>query len=426
VASICLAGIWHQGAVLAACFADMGHDVRVVAGSDVVAGLSSSRAPVREPLLPALLRRTLKSGRLRLFTDFADGLDGADFAYIALDVPVLDDDSPDLEPVYELAEQIGTSLRGDAVLCVTAQVPVGTTADLGRVVRDRAGSMLLDVAYVPEFLRVGDAVRSFRHADRIVIGAAPATAARVAALYRPLGRPLVLTDVLTAELAKHASNAFLATSISFINEIADISRHVGANVDEVAAIMKLDRRIGRHAFLDAGLGYGGGTLAREIRTLQRLGADNGVATTLADAVDAVNGDRPTLVRRALTDELGRLDGRRVTLLGLTYKPGTSTMRRAISLAVARDLAAQGADVVGFDPLANVREIDPALALDVRRDPHAAADGADALVLITQWDGLRTLDVPRLRSAMRGDLFLDTRGAVDRELMAAAGFRYVRI
>ena len=222
--------------------------------------------------------------------------------------------------------------------------------------REHAAGHRCAVAYVPEFLRLGAAVDTFRQADRVVIGCDDsAVAERVAGLYRPLGRPIVCTDTRSAEMAKHALNAFLATSISFINEMANLCEVLDADASEVARILKLDQRIGKHAFLSPGLGFAGGTLGREVRALQKLGTARSVPTPLIDAVWQVNSARAQLITRRLTAVLGSLAGQQIGILGLTYKAGTSTLRRAISLDIIRDLVAQGAEIKAFDPLANLAE-----------------------------------------------------------------------
>jgi UDPglucose 6-dehydrogenase len=303
---------------------------------------------------------------------------------------------------------------------------VGTTEILRGVVEEAMAEFKCDAAYVPEFLRLGTAVDSFVNADRFVVGADSAEIAeRVVELFQPLGRPIVVTGTRTAEMAKHAANAFLATSISFINEIADLCDTVGGDPIEVAAILKLDRRIGPHAFLSPGLGYAGGTLGRELRVLQRLGDERDLQTRLIDAVVAVNAERPRLVRRRLVEALGDLGQRRVALFGLTYKPGTSTLRRAISLEIAHDLRGAGVEVTAFDPLADLTEVDE-LPVTVAATPYEAAVGAAAIVLVTEWDGLDQLDFVRLRSTMSGDVFLDTRNLSSPAAVRDAGFRYLRI
>ena len=427
MANICISGIWHQGSVVSACLADLGNRVRGVCDEKTAASLNAGQPPVHEPGLPEIIQRNIAAGRLHYTSDYAEGVAGAEFVFICTDTPVDMNDDSDLSAIYAIAEQVGRHLSGDIVLCVTAQVPIGTSQDLARVVREQASGYRCAVAYVPEFLRLGIAVDTFRQADRFVIGCDdPAVAERVAALYRPLGRPIVYTDTRSAEMAKHASNAFLATSISFINEMANLCEVLDADASEVSRVLKLDQRIGKHAFLSPGLGFAGGTLGREIRALQKLGTARRVPTPLMDAVWQVNAARAQLVGRRLAGVLGGLVGRQIGILGLTYKAGTSTLRRAVSLGIIRDLIDQGAEIKAFDPLANLAEESHLPPMQMGADPYQVAQGADALVLVTEWAGIGSLDWHRLRQAMRGDVLLDTRNLLDRGRLAEAGFRYFGI
>ncbi len=310
----------------------------------------------------------------------------------------------------------------------------GETADGGRrsTVSGRPSSLIphpssLTVAYVPEFLRLGTAVHNFRHPDRVVIGVKNRQVAeKIAKLYQPLKRPIVITDVRSAEMAKHASNTYLATSISFIHEIANLCEATGADALQVAKILKLDRRIGKYAFLSPGLGFAGGTLGREIRALQKIGSTHRATTPLMDAVWQINAARAQLVSRRLSAALGTLQGQEIGILGLTYKAGTSTLRRAISLDIVRDLVGQGASIRAFDPLANLVEVKDLPPMEMCADAYQVAQGSSALVLVTEWAGINSLDWRRLRGNMRGDVFLDTRNLLDPARMAEAGFRYLGI
>lgn len=417
--TICVTGIWHQGAVLAASLADLGHSVRGFCSATEAAELSAGRPLVTEPVLPSLLRRGIRSGRLTFSADLREALAGAEFVFISTDTPVDEDDTPDLRPVFDLARAIGQEGRPDLILCVTAQVPVGTTAELSRLAGCRA-------AYVPEFLRLGTAVETFRRADRIVIGADdPDVADRVADLYVGLKRPIIATDILSAELAKHAANAFLATSISFANELADIAGALGADPQSVGRILKLDRRIGPHAFLSPGLGYAGGTLGRELRVLQEFGRRHEKPTPLVDAVVAINDRRPGQARRQLEEALGGSTGKHVALLGLTYKAGTSTLRRSVSLEIARDLLAAGAQVSAYDPLADLEEAPLPVGLVVAASPDAAAAGCDAVIVMGTF-ALSAEELAGLRPVMRGSVLLDARGTVDPVAARRGGFRYVSL
>jgi UDPglucose 6-dehydrogenase len=424
MANIAVLGLWHQASVLAACFADMGHRVRGAGGdAGSVGELNAGRPPVREPKLPAMMRRNLRAGRLMYTTNYADALAGAEYVFLAVDTPVDAGDHPDLTPVLEEARRAAHAMSGDMILCVTAQVPVGTCAVIQDLVeRHRPGAC--DVVYVPEFLRLGRAVDTFRKADRFVIGAGgPATAKRVAALFAPLRRPIVVMSVRSAEMTKHASNAYLAASISFVNEIADLCDELGADIRDVVRGMRLDRRIGPYAFLTPGLGFAGGTLGREIRTLQQLAERHAGRTPLMDAVMAVNRGRVRVVRDRLARAYGSLDGLRVGLLGLTYKSGTSTLRRSIALEIATGLVEEKVDVRVFDPYANLAEVRPVPGLSVSEDGYAAAEVADALILLTDWEGWRRLDFARIKQCMRRPLVIDIPNLLDPQEMRALGFAY---
>jgi UDPglucose 6-dehydrogenase len=322
-----------------------------------------------------------------------------------------------------MAERIGRAVSRDITLVVTAQVPVGTCERLRDTIAQLSGRRI-DAAHVPEFLRLGQAVRTFVDADRFIIGASEAVAARVAEIYAPTGRPILRMDVRSAEMAKHASNAFLAMSISFANEIADLCQEVGADIEMVTAGMKLDRRIGSQAFLSAGMGFAGGTLGRDLRALQGIGRAAGRPTDVVDATMRVNLSRADLVTRRLEQVFGSLSGLRVAILGLTYKPGTSTMRRSIALQVIRDLRAAGVSVTAFDPLANMDEVVAPPTFQRAPDPITAAIDADAAVLITEWSGLDELDLDRLCGVMRQPVFIDTGNRMDAARMAGAGFMYL--
>jgi len=435
MANICITGIWHQGVVVSACLADLGNNVHGICDEKTAMLLNAGQPPVHEPALPEMLLRNVEAKRLWFSTDYSEALAEAGFAFICTDTPVDTNDDSDLSSIYAIAENIGKNIRNDIILCVTAQVPIGTTEDLAKVVRSLAPAHVCSVAYVPEFLRLGIAVETFRQADRFVIGCnEPDVARRVAALYEPLGRPIVYTDIQSAEMAKHASNVFLSTSISFINEIANLCEVLGANALEVARILKMDKRIGENAFLSPGLGFAGGTLGREIRALQKLAITRQISTPLLDAVWEINAERPQLVSHRLRAALGTLEGHQIGILGLTYKAGTSTLRRAISLEIIRDLIEQGASIKAFDPLANLSEVNDTSTvlstglppMEICSDPYHVGEGSSAIVLITEWTNIESLDFKRLRGLMCGDVFLDTRNLFDPNRMAQAGFRYFGI
>ncbi len=425
---ICIAGLWHQATILSGCFADLGHYVTTVGDDGArVQQLNSGKSPVHEPRINLLLRRNIKAARLKFTTEYSEALAEAEFVFIAIDTPVDGQDRPELQTVLDAAREIGTHQSSNLVLCVSAQVPVGTCEQLVEIVRQGNSGFKCDVAYIPEFLRLGEAVETFFRADRFIIGAQERSVAeRVAELYRPLGRPVLMVGLRSAEMAKHASNTYLATSISFINEIANLCDAIDADAVEVAAAMKLDRRIGPYAFLSPGLGFAGGTLGRDIRALQELGEKHGCSMSLMNSVMEINRARAHLVEARLREVCGALQGLRIGILGLTYKPGTSTLRRAISLDIIASLGAQGADVRAFDPLADLSNAGPLPKFLVAPDPYSVAEGCDALVLVTEWAGIHNLDFARIASSMRKPVILDTRNLFDPDKMAIAGFNYVGI
>jgi UDPglucose 6-dehydrogenase len=428
VAEICMVGWWHQAMVYGAGLADLGHRVvGVCEGSDIAERLNRGEPTIYEPGLAALMRRNLRKGRLRYTTNYAEALRRAEFAYISIDTPVARGDRSDLKPILEAARSIGRFRPKRLVLCVSAQVPVGTCSRLLLLAQGAGRGGQVKVAYVPEFLRLGDALRTFRRADRVVVGSDdPATARRVSALYKALNRPTLLTDLRSAEMAKHACNAFLATSISFINELADLSEETGADAAAVAAIMKLDQRIGKYAFLSPGLGFAGGTLGREIRILQEIGRKFRVMTPLMNAVASVNRRRVERIVRLLRRELGSLRGKRLAVLGLTYKPGTSTLRRSMALDIISALRSHGAAVSTFDPRADRDEVPPGLTFEWCASPYLATATADAAILVTDWPELTRLQPRRLGQSMRTRVMFDTKGVLDGEAFRAAGFRYLAI
>ena len=424
MSKICIVGTWHQASVVSACLADLGHEVWGVGDDEqAIAALSQGRPLVHEPELPEIMARNLAAGRLAYTTDYSEALDGASFALIAIDTPVLEDDSSHLTTVFRAAEQVGRYASAELILCVSAQVPVGTSECL-RAEAQQHSAFPVHIVCVPEFLRLGNAVTTFKQADRFVIGCDdPFVREQVADLYRPLGRPILVTTLRSAEMIKHTCNAFLANSISFINEIADLCEVTGADVLEVAKGMKLDRRIGPHAFLGAGLGFAGGTLGRDILTLQGIGIEHGLATLVMDATLQVNRSRPGLVMRQLRRVYEELSGLLVGVWGLTYKPGTSTLRRAISLEIVRALVEVGARVQAYDPLANLSEVAELPPFAVCEEPLEAAQGSDALVLITKWAGIQTIDLGAVRHAMRRPVLLDTGNLFQPEEMREMGFIY---
>jgi UDPglucose 6-dehydrogenase len=427
MARVCVVGSWHLASVSSVCLAHLGHRVWGVSEDErAIQALAAGNPPVFEPGLQAMLKKQLKTGRLRYTSRFQDAVRDASFVTIALDTPVREDDSPDLDAIWRAVRAVMEALKKPVTLVVNSQVPVGTSDEIFAFMRTRRPRMKCEIAYNPEFLQLGVAVDRFLRPDRIVIGAQTReTVRRVGRLYSKLRRPVVMTDLRTAEMIKHASNSFLATSISFANEIAGICELVGADFWRVGQAMRMDQRIGPHAYLNAGLGFGGGTLGRDLRALQKLARREGRATPLVDAVVEVNERQRTWVIERLRSLLGNLVGRRIGVLGLTYKAGTDTLRRSQALETIQQLREDGAAVMAYDPLVDPQDLHELIPdVGFHQNVYHAAEGCDALVLITVGTDMEKWDFARLAGGMRRRLFLDCRHAIDPNMMLRHGFVYV--
>jgi UDPglucose 6-dehydrogenase len=408
-------GVGWVGLVTAACFAELGH--RVVARDilqEKVDSLARGEVTIHEPGLADLVRRNAE--RLTFTTDMAELLDSARLLFVCVDTPPTYSGDADLSRVRAVVEELPED--GEHVLIMKSTVPAGTGEAIRR---DLPG-----LAYVscPEFLKEGTAVADFMHPDRVVIGADPGdedAAAAVAALYEPLGEVLH-TDVSSAEMIKLASNAFLATKISFINEIANVCEEVGADVGEVARGMGLDERIGS-SFLRAGIGYGGSCFPKDVTALKMLAGNTGYHFQLLTAVIEVNELQKRRVVGKLEKHLGSLLGKRVALLGLAFKPDTDDMREASSLVLAARLQGEGAEVVAYDPVASERAGQLLDSVTLTGSALEALDGADAAVLVTEWSEFAELDWAEVAKRMARPLIVDGRNFLDPEALRAAGFDY---
>jgi UDPglucose 6-dehydrogenase len=409
-------GVGWVGLVTATCFAEGGHEVVAV---DVVESkvdaLRHGEVPIHEPGVEELLRRNRE--RLRFTTEMAEALERARLLFCCVDTPPTYSGDADLSRVRAVLAQLRDG--GGRALVMKSTVPAGTGAAIRRD--------LPDLAYVscPEFLKEGTAVEDFLHPDRVVIGADAVdewAADAVAELYRPLGGELVRTDVASAEMTKLAANAFLATKISFINEIANVCEEVGADVAEVAHGMGLDKRIGP-SFLRPGLGYGGSCFPKDVQALKILAGNSGYHFQLLTSVIEVNELQKRRVLGKLEKHLDSLVGKRVALLGLAFKPDTDDMREASSLVLAARLQGEGAMVTAYDPVAEDRARELLPAVELRDSPTAALEGADAAILVTEWPEFRDIDWTDAARRMANPMLVDGRNYLDPEAMREAGFTY---
>jgi len=409
-------GVGWVGLVTAACFAELGH--RVVA-RDIVAekveSLSRGETTIHEPGLGDLVRRNAE--RLTFTTDMEELLDAARILFVCVDTPPTHSGDADLSRVRAVVEELRDD--GDHVLVMKSTVPAGTGTAIRRDVPR------LPYVSCPEFLKEGSAVEDFMHPDRVVIGADrgdEAAGDAVAAIYEPLGGEIVRTDVASAEMIKLASNAFLATKISFVNEIANVCEEVGADVAEVARGMGLDERIGS-SFLRAGIGYGGSCFPKDLKALKQLAGNTGYHFQLLSAVIEVNELQKRRVVKKLKNHLGSLVGRKIALLGLAFKPDTDDMREASSLVLAARLQGEGAEVVAYDPVAADVARDLLAGVELCGSALDALGNADAAVLVTEWPEFRELDWREVASRMARPLLIDGRNFLDPDAMVEVGFEY---
>ena len=428
---VAMIGTGYVGLVSGACFADFGHDV-ICIDKDVskIEGLRNNIMPIYEPGLKDLVAKNVREGRLSFGTDLKDAVKTAEAVFIAVGTPSRRGDGhADLSYVYAAAEEIAAALDGFTVVVNKSTVPVGTGDEVEAIIRKANPTAQFAVASNPEFLREGAAIGDFKRPDRVVVGVSDDRARDVMRqLYRPLflnETPILFVSRRTSELIKYAANAFLAMKITFINEMADLCEAVGADVQEVAKGIGLDNRIGRK-FLHAGPGYGGSCFPKDTLALMKTARDVGAPTQLIEATIRVNDDRKKGMAERVAKAAGfELKGKTVGVLGLTFKPNTDDMRDAPSLDIIPALQAQGARIQAYDPQGH--EAEKMLKdVDFKVGPYEAMDGADVVVIITEWDQFRALDLERVKGLMTTPIIVDLRNIYPPQEMRDAGFRYVSI
>ena len=425
-------GTGYVGLVSGACFADFGHEVTCVdKDTGKIAALGRGEVPIYEPGLNDLVAVNTRAGRLAFTNDLRGAVKAADAVFIAVGTPSRRGDGhADLSFVYDAAREIAAALDGFTVVITKSTVPVGTGDEVERIIRETRPQAEVEVVSNPEFLREGAAIRDFKLPDRIVVGTADERGRKVLGdIYRPLSlnqAPLMFTARRTAELIKYAANAFLATKITFINEIADLAEKVGADVQEVARGIGLDNRIGSK-FLHAGPGFGGSCFPKDTRALVKIALDHDVHLRIVEAVVAVNDARKRAMARKVSAALGgELRGKTVAVLGLTFKPNTDDMREAPSIPLITALQDMGAKVRAYDPT-GMEQAKPLLAnVAFCKDAYDCAQGASALVIVTEWEQFRALDFVRLKKVMERPVLVDLRNIYRPEEVARHGFVYESI
>ena len=423
--NISVIGAGYVGLVTAVCFAELGHKVTLLEiDPKKLRALERGMMPISEPDLPELWEQNWAKGRLAVTGDYVRGLLGAEFVFIAVGTPSASNGKPDLKWVRSAAKSIAETASGPMIVVTKSTVPVGTAEIItGILARYGSNNHRFPVVSNPEFLREGLAVYDFMHPTRVVVGSSDQNAAdAVAELYEPLDSPTIICDSRTAEMSKYASNVFLATRISFINEIASLCDACGVDVVKVAKVAGMEPRCG-DGYISAGLGWGGSCLPKDVRGLIHMARSHGVSLPLVHAVQNINQGQPHVLIGKLSRQLGSLKGRTIGVLGLSFKPDTDDMREARSLPVISLLEEEGCQVKAYDPVAMETTAKYLPTVTYCTDAYEVAAGSDALILITEWDEFRELDMKRVSSLMKRPILIDGRNLYDPEEMFQAGFIY---
>jgi len=423
--NICVVGTGYVGLTTGTCFADMGNQVMCLdIDAGKIANLKKGIMPIYEPGLQELVERNVRAGRLAFTISYQEAIPEADFVFIAVNTPSGEEGEADLKYVRMAARSIAEAMTRRAIIVNKSTVPIGTGDWVAEIVeRHTRPDITFAVVSNPEFLREGSAVNDCLNPDRIVLGSTDREAAEaVAQLYLPLRRPIMITDLRTAEMIKYASNAFLATRISFINEIASICDRLGADVKEVAVGMGYDRRIGPW-FLDAGLGWGGSCFPKDVKALAHMAAINGCHPQLLRAVMEINRDQRRWVVQITRETLGGLSEKTIGILGLSFKENTDDMREAPSIEIVHLLQNEGALIKAYDPVA--KKVAEKMLRDVTycNNPYEVAQGADALLVVTPWNEFKQLNMAKVRAAMRQPVLIDGRNIYQPAEMKGLGFVY---
>jgi len=429
--NITIIGSGYVGLVTGACFAELGVTVTCVdKDEEKIDKLQKGKIPIYEPGLEELVRKNTKAGRLSFTSDLGQAIQESLVIFIAVGTPPRGDGFADLSHVENVAETIADKMNGYKVIVTKSTVPVGTGASLRKIIGSRLKEHFdFDIVSNPEFLREGSAIQDFLHPNRVVIGAKSQQAAAIMRdLYRPLyliETPMLITDIPTAEMVKYASNAFLATKISFINEVANVCEKVGADVQQVAKGLGLDHRIGSK-FLHAGPGYGGSCFPKDVSALAQISKNNGYQFEIIEAVMKVNRNQKKRMVTKIQEAIGDLKGKRLAFLGLAFKPNTDDMRDAPSVVIVEALQQLGAEIVACDPAAIEEAKKIMKNVIFVEDPYSAIDGADALVLMTEWNPYRSLDFDRVKESMNTPIIIDLRNIYEPKKMEELGFKYTSV
>lgn len=422
---IAVIGTGYVGLVTGVCFAELGNQVTCIDNdAKKIKALKKMVVPIYEPGIEELVRRNFKEKRLKFTTAIKEGIKNSSVVFIAVGTPSHPDGEADLTYVENVAREIARHLNGYKLIVEKSTVPVETGKWIERTIRIyKKNKAQFDVASNPEFLREGSAVSDFMHPDRVVIGVESKRSEQLLReLYRPLKVPLVVTDINSAELIKHASNSFLATKISFINAVSQVCQRVGADISKVAEGMGLDKRIGRR-FLDAGIGYGGSCFPKDVDAFIHLSDKSGYDFALLKEVRRINDAQKDFLVKLIKKEMWILKDKTIGIWGLAFKPGTDDMRNAPSVEIIKALQQEGARIRAFDPQAMAKARECIRGIIFCKDAYDAAKGSDCLVVITEWNEFKEIDLKRIKKSLRQPLIFDGRNIYDPSQMARQGFRY---
>ncbi|MFH1391977.1 MAG: UDP-glucose/GDP-mannose dehydrogenase family protein [Candidatus Diapherotrites archaeon] len=423
---IAVFGTGYVGLVAGACLADLGNEVICVdVDEKKISDLKKGKIPIYEPGLEEIVKKNFEEKRLTFTTDAKKSIETAKIIFIAVGTPQSENGEADLKYVFKVCETIGKNANEPKVIVDKSTVPIGTA----KKVKEKVSKFTkhnIAVVSNPEFLREGSAVKDFLEPDRVVIGSDSEEASKlIESLYKPLDCEIVITNPESAEMIKYASNAFLATRISFINEIANLCEKVGADVVEVSKGMGLDHRIGKY-FLDAGAGYGGSCFPKDVKALQKIAVNVGYELSIIREVEAVNKKQKTIPVEKLRKEFDSLEGKKIAVLGLAFKPNTDDMREAPSIEIINYLLKGKAKVIAVDPIAEKNAKKILSNIEYAKDPYEASKGADALILVTDWNEFLEIDFEKIGSKMNSKIIIDGRNIYDKENLKKLGFKYIGI
>lgn len=429
-----MVGAGYVGLTTGACLANLGNDVVCLdIDEKKITMLNNGKIPIYEPGLKEMVLKNVEEGRLRFTTDSKYAVEGSDIIFIAVGTPEGEDGSADMKYVYNVAETIGSYINGYKVVVNKSTVPVGTADKVKEKIKNqikkRAVDYSFDVCSNPEFLREGNAIRDFLSPDRVVIGVDNDKAKdAMIKIYRVLertGNPVMITDIKSAEMIKYASNAMLATRISFVNQLAQLCEKLGADIKEVAKGMGLDKRIGAR-FLQAGVGYGGSCFPKDVKAIIKTLKDNGCSAAILEAVDELNEAQKKCIIPKIESLVGDLKGKKIAVWGLAFKPRTDDMREAPSIVIIKELQSKGAEIKAFDPIAQEESKKHIKNIEYGKTPYDVIEGADCLAIVTEWDEFRQLDFKKIKELMRHPNIVDGRNIYEPQEMKSFGFNYMGV